>query len=172
MRSVAQKYNIPYTTLLEHVKGKYVEDVGPGRSTTLTHNEEKGIAYCCQVLQKMGSGMTKDIVCVVVMDYLETNNCQHNFKGSPRWDWWNAFLKNDGQNWWKGNLNIYQKNKLLVQIRKQRKWFAMVKESLEKLNIADQSDLGKRLWNCDETGICTALQSKKNSGMKGFKVGT
>ena len=48
----------------------------------------------------------------------------------------------------------------------------MVKERLEKLNIAHQSDLGKRLWNCDETGIWTALQSKKNSGTKGFKVGT
>ena len=93
VRSVAQKYNIPYTTLLEHVKGKYVEDVGPGRPTTLTHNEEKEIAYCCQVLQKMGSGTTRDVVSAIVMDYLETNNRQHNFKGSPRWDWWNAFKK-------------------------------------------------------------------------------
>ena len=61
--------------------------VGPERPTTFTHDEEKEIVYCCQMLQEMGFGMTKDMVCAIVIDYLETNNRQHNFKGSPGWDW-------------------------------------------------------------------------------------
>ena len=53
----------------------------------------KKFVYCCQVQQEMGFGMTKDMVCGIVMDYLETNNHQHNFKKSSGWDWWNVFKK-------------------------------------------------------------------------------
>ena len=49
--------------------------------------------YCCQVLQEMGFGMTKEMVCAIVMDYLQQNNRKHNFKYTPGWDWWNGFRK-------------------------------------------------------------------------------
>ena len=70
VRSVAAKYKIPYTTLSDHVKGKY-DRIGSGRPTALTYDEEKEIVYCCQVLQEMGFGMTKEMVCAIVMDYLQ-----------------------------------------------------------------------------------------------------
>ena len=56
VRSVAQKYNIPYTILLEHVKGKFAEHVGPGRPTTLTHNEEKKLFIAAKCYKKWALG--------------------------------------------------------------------------------------------------------------------
>ena len=42
------------------------------------------------------------------------------------------------------------------------KWFAMVKERLEKLNIADQSDLGK-ICGIVMKSVFTQIYNQKNS---------
>lgn len=168
VRSVAKKYNIPYTTLLDHVKGKY-EHVGAGRPTTLTYDEEKEIVYCCQVLQEMGFGMTKDMVCAIVMDYLQSNNRKHSFNDTPGWDWWKGFRKRWPKLVERQPQHLPKQRAACGNRKAVQKWFEMVKERLEKLNIADSSDLGKRLWNCDETGICTATQSKKILSRKGSR---
>ena len=39
-------------------------------------------------------------------------------------------------------------------------WFEKVKSTLQKIGIIDRADLSSRLWNCDETGFCTATASK------------
>ena len=41
---------------------------------------------------------------------------------------------------------------------------------LNKVQIADRGDLGSRLWNCDETGFCTAVSSRAVLAKRGSKA--
>ena len=119
----------------------------------------------------MGFGMTKDTVCTIVMDYLETNNRQHNFKGSPGWDWWNAFKKTMTKLVKKQPQLLPKQQSIGTNKKAVETWFAMVKERLEKLNIADQSDFRYKIKNCDETVNLHGFTIKK-LWHKRFKVGT
>ena len=70
----ARKYNIPVTTLYDHnsdhTKGKF-HKIGAGAPTVLTAREEKEIVVTLQVLQEIGFGLTKELVAVVIRDYLK-----------------------------------------------------------------------------------------------------
>ena len=48
MRKAAETYGVPVSTLHSHVHS-IPEEVGAGRPTVLTHQEEKEIVYTCQV---------------------------------------------------------------------------------------------------------------------------
>ena len=75
------------------MKGK-AKKVGAGKPTVLTHAEEEEIVYCCQALQEIGFGLTKEIVSSIVIDFLHARRRQHPFaSGRPGWDWWKGFLK-------------------------------------------------------------------------------
>ena len=49
-------------------------------------------------------------------------------------------------------------------------WFKKVKCTIEGLGIADRDDLASRMWNCDETGFCTATASRVVLARKGAKA--
>ena len=109
------------------------------------------------------------MVCAIVMDYLQQNNRKHNFKDTPGWDWWNGFRKRWPQLVERQPQHLPKQRALGANKETIEKWFAMVKEKLEKLNMVDCSDLPMRLWNCNETGISTATQSKKVLSRKGSR---
>ena len=93
LRSVAKKYRIPPTTLHDHVQ-KTVSEHRPGKPTILTEDEEREIVYCCQVLQELGFGLTKENVTSVVCSYLTNAGRSNPFtNGRPGRDWWGRFLK-------------------------------------------------------------------------------
>ena len=56
--SIVKKYGVPFSTLHDHLLKKDTQ-VGAGRPTILTHEEEREIVYPCQVLQEMGFGLTR-----------------------------------------------------------------------------------------------------------------
>ena len=66
----SKRYNIPLTTLGDHAR-RGISKVGAGSPTILTENEEKEIVVSVQVLQEIGFGLTKELVGVVVRDYLK-----------------------------------------------------------------------------------------------------
>ena len=41
---------------------------------------------------------------------------------------------------------------------------------LREIGIADRADLPSRLWNCDETGFCTAVASQVVLAQRGSKA--
>ena len=44
-----------------------------------------------------------------------------------------------------------------------------LKNLLEKTGLAQATDLANRMWNCDETGFCTAVSSKSVLTRRGAK---
>ena len=94
LRRTALKYNIPVTTLHDHVHGKSTK-IGVGGPTVMTPREEQEIVLTCQVLADMGFGLTKELIEVVVLDYIKENNIKvPSFTGGiPGKDWWQRFFK-------------------------------------------------------------------------------
>ena len=90
----ARKFNVPVTTLLDHVK-KRVCAIGAGHPTVLTKKEEEEIVAIIQALQEIGFGLTKELVGVVIRDYLKDQSYRPNpFKdGVPGKEWWQLFMK-------------------------------------------------------------------------------
>lgn len=89
----ALKYGIPSSTLYDHLKGKSQKRYG-GRPTVLSVQEEKEIVTICEVLQQFGFPLTKDIVGIIVRDYLKDCERPNPFKDSiPQYDWWRGFFR-------------------------------------------------------------------------------
>ena len=65
LRAAAATYEIPRSTLSDHLHGVSSKRYGGG-STLLTSEEEWEIVVTCQVLAEMGFPLTKDYVEVVV----------------------------------------------------------------------------------------------------------
>ena len=116
----ARRYNVPVSTLYDHVRGK-VAKIGPGAPTVLSEMEEKEIVISLQVLQEMGFGLTKELVGVVIRDYLKDQPYRPNpFRdGLPGRDWWQLFLKR-----WHSQLSVRKPQHLpthIGQFQRQRK---------------------------------------------------
>lgn len=89
----ALKFGVPSSTLYDHLKGRSQKRYG-GRPTVLSTQEEKEIVVSCEVLQQFGFPLTKDMVGIIVRDFLKANNRKNPFKDSmPQYDWWRGFLK-------------------------------------------------------------------------------
>lgn len=84
-----RRFNIPLTTLGDHAR-RGLSTVGAGSPTILTRAEEKEIVVSAQVLQEIGFGLTKDLVGVVVRNYLKDQPFRPRVPGQ---DWWQCFLK-------------------------------------------------------------------------------
>ena len=63
--------------------------IGAGAPTILTKEEEKEIVSILQVLQEMGFGLTKELVGIVIRDYLSDQPGHPNpvSSGVPGEDW-------------------------------------------------------------------------------------
>ena len=65
--------------------------MGAGRPTILTPQEEKELVVTCQVLQRMGVGVTREIIGrgMVVQDYLHDppEQGRHFGGNAPGFDW-------------------------------------------------------------------------------------
>ena len=91
-----RRYQVPFTTLYNHVK-KPLLRIGAGAPTVLTVNEEREIVLSLQALQEIGFGSTRDLVGIVICDYdyfTKQPYCPNPFcKRVPGKDWWGLFLK-------------------------------------------------------------------------------
>ena len=173
-RSVAaRKFSVPATTLFDHVSGKHLR-IGARAPTVLSPAEEKEIVVSLQVLQEIGFGLTKDLVGVIIHDYLKDqptrpNPFQH---GIPGHDWWRLFLKR-----WNTQLSVRKPQHLPTSRASAARpqaieaWFDKVKSVLRKIGLAEKSpeDLQDYLWNCDETGFCSAQACQRILAKRGKK---
>lgn len=109
----ARKFNVPATTLYDHMKGKLkLHKIGAGAPTVLTRGEEKEISLILQVLQEISFGLTKDLVAVVIQDFLKDQPHRMNpfHDGLPGKDRWNSFLRR-----WQEELSIRKLQHLSTQ---------------------------------------------------------
>ena len=141
-------------------------NIGAGAPTILTKEEEKGIVVSLQVLQEMGFGLTKKLVGIVIRDYLNDQPGRPNpfSSGVPGEDWWQRFLKG-----WHSKLSIRKPQHLPTHRALSATpevmdgWFKRVQQLFDeaKLSALSTDELKCYLWNCDETGFCMAMTTKK-----------
>ena len=169
----SKRFDIPLTTLGDHVK-RGVTRIGAGAPTVLTKEEEREVVATTQVLQQMGFGLTKELVGIVIKDYLDNQPFRPNpFKdGLPGRDWWTRFLKR-----WESQLSVHKPQHLPTHRAASANeevlssWFERVLDVFKKtgLDALPEGDLQKYLWNCDETGFCTSVAMKKILAKRGEK---
>ena len=169
--AASKKYGVPATTLFNHLSGKSSR-IGAGSPTILSHAEERELVTKLQVLQGIGFGMTKDLVGVVICDYLKDQPARPNpfTLGIPGHDWWRLFMKR-----WSSELSIRKPQHLptsratAMTIETINSWFDKLESVLKEIGLADlpQDVLEQHIWNCDETGFCTAQASKKVIAKRG-----
>ena len=93
MHAAAHKYGVPPSTLHDHLKGKS-KKAGAGGPTVLMAAEEREVALTCLALADVGFGLTRELVEVVISDYLKDHSIPNPFTGGvPGKDWWQRFLK-------------------------------------------------------------------------------
>jgi len=127
-----------------------------------------------QVLQDIGFGLTKELVGIVIRDYLKYQPAHPNpfHHGIPGNDWWSLFLKR-----WKCDLSIRKPQHLSTNRATAATpeaisaWFDQVESFISKTGLAEMpsEELQDYLWNCDETGFCSAQACSKILARRGDK---
>ena len=80
-----------------------------------------------------------------------------------------------GRLWWEGFLSRWptlvqrKPQHLLAQCAGGSHLFERLKSLLEKTGLVEAPELAHRIWNCDETGFCTAVPSKSVLSRRGAK---
>ena len=119
----------------------------------------------------MGFPLSKAYVEVVVRDYLKNINRSSSFGpgGIPGQSWWEGFLR-------RWPTLVKRKSQHLSRQRAQCSmhevvdaFFDQVRNMLDKSELSKAPDLENRVWNCDETGLCTAASSKAVFTRRGAK---
>jgi len=90
IKQAAFKYSLNRTTLMNHLKNS--RDGSVGRPTILTRAEEIIIVHAIQKLADWGFGIDRDVVRVIVQDYITRIGRRNKFTGGkPGLDWMYGF---------------------------------------------------------------------------------
>ena len=170
MRSLARKYDIPKSTLHDHLKGKS-KQVGAGGPTVLSTQVEREIALACTTLADMGFGLTKDLIDVVIVDYLKDNGIENPFANNvPGKDWWQRFMKrwpilSERKPQHLSTKRAQAGNRVILNV-----WFDKAEEVLSNAGL-DRNDptIAVRLWNCDETAFSNCVSATKLLARRGCR---
>ena len=117
----------------------------------------------------MGFGLTRKIVGEIIMDYLKTINRPHPFKVCPGYDWWKGFMRRWPTLTERKPQHLSRKRAEGADEDTIKGFLQRVETLLHKADILDSTDLDKRLWNCDETGLCNAVTSGRILSKRGSK---
>ena len=162
VRAAAKMFNIPHSTLQDHVTGKSSK-VGAGAPTVLSYSEEQEIVITCQVLSEMGFGITRELIAVVISDYIREQGISTPFaNGMPGKDWWQRFLKCWPTLTERKPQHLSTRRAEAANEDTVNGFFNQLESSLAEVGLdAVDPELPNRLWNCDETAFCTSSTSKK-----------
>ena len=169
LRQAAITFGIPKSTLSDHVTGRSSKRYG-GAPTVLSDIEEAEIVITCQTLAEMGFPLNKDYVDVVVKGYLKQIGRPNPFgeDGIPGYSWWKGFLIRHPQLSKRRPQHLSKKRAESNDPDMLDKWFEKLADLYETSNLTDY-DAAERIWNCDETGFCTAVATKSVLAKRGSK---
>ncbi|XP_050392731.1 uncharacterized protein LOC126811204 [Patella vulgata] len=166
-RKASKKFNIPKTTIIDHLSGRICPNAVPGKPTALPRKIEEEIVKKVLDASEKGFGVTKRQLLLKVARYVKLTNTQTPFnKGIPGNDWWRGFKSRFPE----------------VTLRKPEKLPTSRSRMLNKVVVHKYfQDLGKiisdidlkehpgRIWNCDETGMSYEHDPVKVIARKGTK---
>ena len=94
IKSSADKYSIPYTTLSNHMSGRVSGENSRGHPTVLTAEEETEIVDACIIFAEWGFDLGRKEVEGIVSNYLKCTKKKNPFKDTiPGEGWWSGFMK-------------------------------------------------------------------------------
>jgi hypothetical protein len=157
VKRATARYNIPRSTLRDHLKGRRGKVTGSsrggaGRGTALSADVENLLAKSISTLAKNGFGLTKTEVQDLVAEYLKKTGIQSRFKNNrPGNDWWLAFKS-------RYKLSI-KKPEGLEHSRKSQlsdpfviyEFYDRLEKAIEDANLNNKPH---QIFNCDETSFC------------------
>ena len=122
-----------------------------------------------QVLQEIGFGLNRDTVGSVVMDYVRTVGRENLFNQQPGEKWWKGFLKRHPDLVQRKPQHLSRHRAIAGNRSTITRFITKLDSLFGELKIADVGDLGDRIWNCDESGICTSVASTRVIARKGAR---
>lgn len=165
IRKASMEYKIPFSTLQSYISGrrKYQNATG-GRKPVLTLEEEKQLADYLKTLEKWGFGLSRTEVLDCVQDYVTQNNIKNNFQNNrPGEDWFLGFKRRNRLSVKKPQALEYSRKKMTDPFVIQA-YFDLLNQQLTELELYDKPT---RIWNLDETSVCTDPSKTKVVGEKG-----
>ena len=126
--------------------------------------EEKDLVRCCQVLADFGVCADRDVVGKVVRDYLQASGRPSPFQeGTPGRKWWQNFLQRWPELCERNPEHLTVQRAIAASLENISQFFGKLHTYFKTKGLLDLSyaDLGQRLWNCDETGICTSVSARR-----------
>lgn len=161
----AEIYGIPRSTIVSRVYNSDMNDK-VGRPLVLGEEVEKKIADSLHVMEKHGFPLTRKEVAVLVSQFVRRNGIKTPFKDDvPGKDWLQAFQKRNG-------LSIKKPQSVEIARRKAcdpyivYSYFNLLENVLTQLGLTDKPE---RVYNLDETSICSDPVKGKVIGKKGFR---
>ena len=138
--------------------------------TVLTASEEREVALACMTLGDMGFGLTRSLVEIVLTEYIKEQQIPNPFhSGIPGQDWWERFLRRWPCLSERKPQHLSKKRAETSHPDVINGWFDRVEELASvDLDLSDPAS-ANRLWNCDETGLCTAAGAKTLLVKRGSK---
>ena len=141
----------------------------------LTVTEEREIVTTCQVLQELGFGLTREIVSEVISDFLRGSARPSLFTGGlPGPDWWVGFMQRWPTLSERKPQHLSSARAACANPTTVDSWFTRVRSFCSDKGLLKSGtfvhDYEQRIWNCDETGFCLGVTSKKVLARKGMRA--
>ncbi|XP_074039973.1 uncharacterized protein [Leptinotarsa decemlineata] len=161
----SKNYNIPLTTIIDHIKGRRGKKSHSfGRSTALPLQDEKTLVAGLTYMEKYGYGLSRKEVLDIVGTYVKEKGLKTPFKdGVPSKDWFIAFKQRHNLSLKKPQSVEYAREKACDPFIIKH-YFNNLKSTIDELNLSDKPHL---IWNFDETSFCEDPSKTKVIGPKG-----
>lgn len=165
LRDVAERYNIPKSTLGKYRNIQNIDsiDIGGGRKTRLSKDDEACLAKYLYECGKYGYGFTKQELLILVKEYCELNG--NDF--GPGREWYEGFMRRHPE------LSVRKGEAMSSQRLRGadpftiKNWYEKLNDLYKKENIGPLD--GDRVYNCDESGFCHDPKDVKLIAPKGQK---
>lgn len=170
VKAAAKAFNVPRTTLLYKVNGRYPEERKMGPKTNLTIEEENILIEWMFRCASRGFPVTREQLIDSVELLIKKKNQKTSFNNSrPGKKWFSLFLKRHPEISTRVTQNLNQARAAVCE-EKIRNWFKEVKNDLIAENVFDVLADPTRIWNGDETAIFLQPKGQKVLVRKGEKA--
>ena len=165
IKRASTQYNIPLSTLKDHVKGRRgIKSSSFGRQTDIPLQLERKLVECLCTMEKWGFGMSRTEVLDIVEQFVKVNNLKTQFKnGRPGKDWFINFKKRHRLSIKKPQSVEMARKKVLDPFIIQE-YFELLGNTLTSLELHNKPE---QIWNLDESSFSTDPSKTKVVGKIG-----
>nr|XP_023025875.1 uncharacterized protein LOC111513886 [Leptinotarsa decemlineata] len=166
--TAAKKFNVPRTTLIGKIDGRYPEICQSGASTVLTSEEENILVQWILNMARMGFPVTKlqlmDSVSLLVKNLKRPNKFNN---GHPGRHWYEGFLQRHPEISQRMAQNLTASRAAVTKIKIQN-WFGEISDYFTSSNIDIRDP--ERIFNSDESAFFLSPKGNSVLAKKGSKT--